>query len=40
MNTNAANNSFTCSGQVRVEELIKFDIPPIRFFFFLSWIRR
>ena len=27
MNTNVANNSFTCSEQVRTEELVKYNIP-------------
>ena len=30
MNKNVAKNSFTCSGQVRTKELVKFDIPPSR----------
>ena len=39
MNTNAANNCFTCSGQARTEELVKYDIPP-RGEGVVSWIKR
>ena len=28
MNENVINDSFTCSGRVRIEKLVKFDIPP------------